>query len=185
MIKKIHILGPSGSGTTTIAHQLSQEYDLAHFDADDYFWKKTEPPYQNLRSIAARQTMLKKDLANKSAWIISGSFCGWGDIFKDQFDLVIYLWSPINTRLKRLKSRERKRFGSAVLPGGKMFRRHQQFLDSAARYDYDQSEVRNKRSHQEWMQSLNCPVLKIEGEKSIKETVEIIKSKINELVKED
>ena len=181
MIKHIHILGPSGSGTTTIGKKLSEEYNLAHFDADNYFWKPTEPPYQHLRSIAERRRLLKKDLAKESGWVISGSFCGWGDIFMEEFDLVIYLWSPINVRLQRLKSREQQRFGSAVLPGGKMFERHQKFLDSAARYDYDRTEIRNKRTHEEWMQKLECPVLKIEGEKSVAEIMEIIKNKIEEL----
>lgn len=171
MINHIHILGPSGSGTTTIGRKLSQKYKFAHFDADNYFWKPTEPPYQNLRSIEERRRLLNKDLKNEPRWIISGSFCGWGDIFMDDFDLVIYLWTPINVRLSRLKRREQQRFGSAVLPGGKMFERHQEFLDSAARYDYDQSEFRNRRTHEEWMQKLECPILKIEGEKTVEETI--------------
>lgn len=181
MINHIHILGPSGSGTTTVAKALSKKYKFAHFDADNYFWKPSNPPYQHLRSIEERQRLLKEDLKNEPRWIISGSFCGWGDIFRNQFDLVIYLWTPINVRLRRLKSREQQRFGSAVLPGGKMFERHQKFLDSAARYDYDQTEFRNKRTHEEWMQKLNCPILKIEGEKTVKEIVSIIEAKIEEL----
>lgn len=181
MINHIHILGPSGSGTTTIGKELSREYNLAHFDADNYFWKPTKPPYQHLRSIKQRRQLLKKDIENESAWVISGSFCGWGDIFIDEFDLVIYLWTPINIRLQRLKSREQQRFGSAVLPGGKMFERHQKFLDSAARYDYDQTEVRNKRTHEEWMQKLDCPILKIKGSKTVSEIMKIISKKIEEL----
>ena len=62
-----------------------------------------------------------------------------------------------------------------------MFERHQKFLDSAARYDYDQTEIRNKRTHEEWMQKLACPILKIEGEKSVAEIMKIIKEKIAEL----
>lgn len=181
MINHLHILGPSGSGTTTVAEALSRKHDFAHFDADNYFWKPTDPPYQHLRSIEERQRLLKEDLKNEHRWIISGSFCGWGDIFMDDFDLVIYLWTPINIRLRRLKSREQQRFGSAVLPGGKMFERHQKFLDSAARYDYDQTEFRNKRTHEEWMQKLSCPILKIEGEKTVKEIISIIEAKIEEL----
>jgi adenylate kinase family enzyme len=181
MINYIHILGPSGSGTTTIAEKLSEKHNFAHFDADNYFWKSTNPPYQHLRSIEERRRLLKEDLKNETRWIISGSFCGWGDIFMDEFDLVIYLWTPINVRLRRLKTREQKRFGSAVLPGGKMFERHQKFLDSAARYDYDQTEFRNKRTHEEWMQKLDCPILKIEGEQTIKEIISIIEEKIDEL----
>lgn len=181
MINHVHILGPSGSGTTTIAKKMSEKFGYAHFDADDYFWKKTEPPFQKLRSIAERRSLLKKDLENKSRWIISGSFSGWGDIFMADFDLVIYLWTPINVRLRRLRSREQRRFGTAVLPGGKMYERHQEFLNSAASYDYAHTKFRNKRTHEKWMQKLDCPILKIEGEKTVAKTLEIIENKIKEL----
>jgi adenylate kinase family enzyme len=41
----LHILGASGSGTTTLASSLSKELQYTHFDSDDYFWKTkfTEP----------------------------------------------------------------------------------------------------------------------------------------------
>ncbi|SFL50727.1 AAA family ATPase [Halanaerobium salsuginis] len=173
---KIHILGPSGSGTTTLGKAISQKYGLAHFDADNYFWKQTTPPFQKVRSIAERRELLSSDLTQETNWLISGSLCGWGDIFMAEFNLVIYLWAPITIRLDRLKKREQKRFGSAVLPGGKMYQRHLQFLDSAARYDYDYTEFRNKRTHLEWLQRLNCPILKIEEVKPISEMLLDVKN---------
>ena len=35
---KIHILGASGSGTTTLAQALSTVLHNTHLDTDDYFW---------------------------------------------------------------------------------------------------------------------------------------------------
>lgn len=43
MIKRIHIFGASGSGTTTLANALSNNMNLPHYDTDDYFWIRTDP----------------------------------------------------------------------------------------------------------------------------------------------
>ena len=44
MIHRIHILGASGSGTTTLGRALAERLQCPHFDADDYFWVPTDPP---------------------------------------------------------------------------------------------------------------------------------------------
>jgi len=46
MVKVIHILGASESGTTTLGRALKEKYEYAHFDTDDYFWIPTNPPIQ-------------------------------------------------------------------------------------------------------------------------------------------
>lgn len=51
LIKKVHILGASGSGTTTLAQALSKELKYKYFDTDDFFWIKTNPPYQQKRQV--------------------------------------------------------------------------------------------------------------------------------------
>lgn len=45
MVKHIHILGASGSGTTTLARALAVKTGYAHFDTDDYFWLPTKVPF--------------------------------------------------------------------------------------------------------------------------------------------
>ena len=38
MIRRIHILGAAGSGTTTLGRALAERLQCPHFDTDDYFW---------------------------------------------------------------------------------------------------------------------------------------------------
>ena len=40
MIKRIHISGSSGSGTTTLAGALAGKTGYAHFNTDDYYFTK-------------------------------------------------------------------------------------------------------------------------------------------------
>jgi adenylate kinase family enzyme len=49
MIQRIHILGASGSGTTTLGRALSERLQCPHFDTDNYFWLPTDPPWVQSR----------------------------------------------------------------------------------------------------------------------------------------
>ena len=184
MIQYIHILGPSGSGTTTLGKKISNKYNLSHFDSDDYFWFPTDPPYQEIRPREKRQELLYNDIKDEDSWVISGSFCGWGDIYIQHFDLVIYLWVSTEIRIERLKKRERKEFGDDILPGGVMYENHIEFLKWAAKYDYGVTDMRSKKTHEKWMSKLECPVLRIEGNYKVKESVKLVDEKIKEIEKQ-
>jgi len=169
MKRRIHILGASGAGTSTLGEALSRVLPHAQLDSDDYFWERkfTEP-----REIQERLLLLRRDLKNKEPWILSGAVCGWGDGLRPLFDLVIFLWIPQELRLERLRAREYERYGEEVLPGGSMYEAGQTFLEWAALYDHAGVEVRSKVLHEEWMQALGCPVLRLEGDLSVEERVE-------------
>lgn len=76
MIKRIHILGASGSGTTTLARELSQKINYKHFDTDNFFWVDTLVPFQEKRKVSDRIDLLKTALEHNEKWILSGSLCG-------------------------------------------------------------------------------------------------------------
>jgi len=77
MIHRIHILGASGSGTTTLGRALATRLQCPRFDTDDYFWLPTDPPYTHQREHTERQRLLMDDLMAHDAWVVSGSLCGW------------------------------------------------------------------------------------------------------------
>ena len=63
MIQHIHILGASGSGTTTLGRALAECLHYTHFDSDNYLWLPTDPPTTEKRELTERQQLL--------AWCIS------------------------------------------------------------------------------------------------------------------
>src|SRR4029450_13094001 len=80
MIRRIHILGASGSGTTTLGRALAERLQCSHFDTDDYFWLPTDPPFTHQRERIERQRLLMDDLTAQDSWVLSGSLCGWRDV---------------------------------------------------------------------------------------------------------
>lgn len=161
---KIHITGASGSGTTTLGSEVAEEFQVKHFDTDDFFWEATVPPYQFSRKKIERQRLLKNTLDNNSSWVISGSLCGWGDFAIPSFDLVIFLSVTTEIRLERLRVRETRRFGKEALDlGGDMYENHQKFIKWASGYDMGGLDMRSKATHELWLKKLGCQVLRYKG----------------------
>lgn len=171
MNNRIHILGASGSGTSTLGSELSLLLPYAILDSDDYFWAEK---FTKQREQKDRIQLLKEDLSKYNQWILSGAVCGWGDELKPCFDLVIFLFIPKEIRLQRLKEREFQRYGDAILPGGSKFEQFKTFIEWASLYDEAGLEVRSKALHEQWMSDLSCPILRIEGDYSVKERIDIV-----------
>jgi len=173
--KRIHIFGASGSGTTTLARTLSESFDLPHFDTDNYFWQQTDPPFQFIREKSERKELLRQVLTENESWVLSGSLCGWGDFTIPMFDYVVFLWLPQEVRMQRLKQREIKRNGPGIIkPKHPRHKQHLEFLEWAAAYDTGGLEMRSKSSHEKWIKDLPYCVLRIEGDHTIQENIEIV-----------
>jgi adenylate kinase family enzyme len=164
MTTRVHIVGASGAGTTTLGRALAQRVGCPHLDTDDYFWLPTDPPFETIRERAERQALLGADLARNERWVLSGSLCGWGDIFIPLFDLAVFLAVPPDVRLARLKERERARYGDQVIGrGGPLHEKHLAFMAWAASYEEGDPVNRSRRMHEQWLATLSCPVLRLEG----------------------
>lgn len=178
--RRIHILGASGAGTTTLGASLAERLEAPHFDTDDFFWEPTDPPFQRTRPREERQALLLGALEGREQWVLSGSLCGWGDAAIPFFDLVIYLWVPAEVRLARLRKREAVTFGlEAVSPGGLMHQHFTEFLDWAARYDEGGLDMRSRARHEQWLAGLGRPVvLRYEGEKALSDILEEVMDRL-------
>ena len=89
---RILIIGASGSGTTTLGRAISNEYDCHFFDADDYYWLPTDPPYQKKRNHPERLEMILNNLKACTNAVVSGSIMNWGKELEDSFDLIVFLY---------------------------------------------------------------------------------------------
>src|SRR5207245_11447403 len=81
-----------------------------------------------------------------------------------QFQLVVFLITPTDLRLRRLSERERLRYGAKALePGGSMHEEHAAFLAWAAAYDGGGRDMRSRMMHEAWLANLPCPILRLDG----------------------
>ena len=77
----------------------------------------------------------------------------------------MFLVVPTPVRLARLRKREGERDGQqAIAPGGGLHGAHVEFLDWASRYDTVSVEMRSRALHEQWVATLPCPVIRLEGD---------------------
>lgn len=159
----VHVFGGSGAGTTTLAAALAQEFSYTHLDADDFFWQPTNPPYTDKRSKSERQRLLRESLDKADRAVISGCLCSWGEIFLPYMELGIWVETPLDICMERLKVRERLNFGPRIDSGGDMHQNHVDFLAYAQKYDEGGLDMRSRKLHEKWRKMLPCPCLKVDG----------------------
>ena len=170
MRDRIHIVGASGSGTTSLAAAIASRYGHRHLDTDDFYWRRTDPPYRDVRPREERLASLHAALREAKRWILSGSLCGWGDPLIPEFELVVFLFVPTPVRLTRLHAREIERYGRhAIAPGGALREAHLEFLEWAGRYDTGGPETRSRAMHEAWLAGLPCSVVRLGGDLRVSE----------------
>jgi adenylate kinase family enzyme len=172
--RRIHLMGASGSGVTTIGRALAGRLALPHHDTDDYFWLPTAPPYRTIRPAADRLRLMRETFLPRLDWVLSGTVTGWGD---DEliplFDLVVYVTTPRELRLQRLRVREAAHFGTdAVGPGGWRHEETESFVEWASHYEAGDREGRSLTKDETWLAGLPCPVIRVDGAQPVAELVE-------------
>ncbi len=100
MVKRVFIVGYSGSGKNWLGEQLSKKSGIKFYDQDDFAWIKKftiERPWK----VKAR--MLAK-VCEKDKWVICGAgFSYLGDIPKRAEVIIILKTSPLRNFLRHIK----------------------------------------------------------------------------------
>ncbi|MGJ9405748.1 AAA family ATPase [Nesterenkonia aurantiaca] len=156
---RLHILGASGSGTTTLARDLADSWAVPHADADDYLWVPSTPPYVEMRPENERLALMFDVFVPRDAWVLSGSVAGWGDRVIDHCDAVVFLTLDPEERLRRLEAREQLRRAGQEFDEAAWAR----FLDWARGYDDPSFEGRSRPGQEAWLRTLNVPVLRLDS----------------------
>jgi hypothetical protein len=137
-----------------LGRALAKAFGWPHFDADDFFWMPTTPPFSVKRNPELRARLLLEALAPCESAVVSGSVMGWGRDLEDSFSLIAFLTVPADVRVRRLREREMAQLG----------RIDEAFLEWAAQYDEGRLEGRSRSKHMQWLSNRPCPIVHVDGE---------------------
>jgi adenylate kinase family enzyme len=177
---RIHILGASGSGTTTLGVALAARLGHPHVDADTLFWLPTDPPFTTKRPRDDRQAMLRRLLPVAGQWVFSGSAPEWATPIEPFYDLVVFLQLDPAVRMARLRRREAARYGKRIETGGDMATASADFLKWAEAYDTAGPEQRSLIGHEAWLASLRTPVLRLDSAVPLEDLIFAILSRLDD-----
>lgn len=83
---------------------------------------------------------------------------------------------PKKIRIQRVKDRSFQKFGERMLSGGDLFEKERKFFDIV--------EARPEKYAEEWVQSLDCPVIRVDGTRPVEQNVDSIIESINQIRKQ-
>ena len=88
---RIHVMGASGSGTTSLGHALAARLNLPHLETDRFYWMPTDPPFTTPRAMGERVALLAGQAVPDQGWVLSGSALKWGSFVEPFYELIVFL----------------------------------------------------------------------------------------------
>ena len=176
---RIHVLGASGSGTTTLGAALARRLGVPHVDSDQLFWLPTDPPFTTRRPRGERLAMLTRQLPVDADWVFSGSAISWATVLEPAYDLIVFLRLDPSTRMGRLRRREAARYGARIEPGGDMAVASTAFLRWAEAYDSAGLVQRSLAAHEDWLSGQTADVTWLNSNAPVEALVTAVLGRLN------
>lgn len=167
---RLHIIGASGSGTTTLGRAVASAWSVPVADSDDYFWVPTDPPFVTARPVPERIALMQQMFLPRHSWVLTGSMGSWGESVADQAEAIVFLTIDPAERMRRLEVREGIRRGVPV-PDDPAWT---EFRDWARSYDDPEFEGRSRSNHEAWLEKQDRPVLRLDSSRPLAELVDAV-----------
>ena len=164
MPQGIIILGLNGSGKSTLARITAGRLGFQALDIENYFFEPAQIPYSHPRSREACYAALLADIRSGGNFVLAHVRGDCGAEINAMYAFAVLLSAPVEVRMARIRSRALERFGKRVLPGGDLYEQEEGFFRMAA--------GRTEEPLERFLQSLSCPILRLDATSSIPELAE-------------
>lgn len=173
MGKGILVCGLNGSGKSTLGKALAKELGLHFIDNEDLFFARTgeHQPYTNPRSRKEAQALFAEEVRGHDRFVFAAVRGDYAEDLYDLYQYVVLLEVPKEIRMQRVRDRSFRKFGRRMLPGGDLFAQEEAFFEFVKKRPEDY--VRK------WVESLKCPVIRLDGTKTTEENIAFIKAVMN------
>lgn len=161
----IILCGLNGGGKSTLGKALSEKLKFHFIDNENLFFAQKNV-YASPRSHEEATQILTTEIKSHQNFILASVKGDYGKQFLSFLHYAIIIDVPKDIRLKRVRSRAFEKFGDRMLPGGDLYESQEQF--------FEMINGRTESYVEEWLQTLSCEVIRIDGTKPIEENITII-----------
>ncbi len=172
----IIVCGLNGSGKSILGRALAKKINFHFIDNEDLYFPKTDSNYIYASPPRTREEVEKllwSEIRVHENFIFTSVKGDYGENVYPFFQYAILIEVPKDVRIQRVKNRSFQKFGERMLLGGDLHEQEEKFFDFV--------KSRTENTVEEWVQSLKCPVLRIDGTKPIEENVDFIMEQIQDL----
>ena len=164
----IVICGLNGSGKSTLGKALAEKLDFHFVDNEDLYFPKTSPDYiySSPRTREEVEKILFNEIKAHENFVFASVKGDYGEYIYPFFQCAVLINVPKDIRMQRVRNRSFQKFGDRMLIGGDLYEQEETFFELV--------ESRPENTVEEWIQSLKCPIIRIDGTKSIEENIDVI-----------
>lgn len=168
MGNKIIVCGGNGAGKSTLGKQLAQQLGWKFMDIEDYYFpeKNADYDYATARTRDEVADLLVEDMQKYDDFVLASVKGNYGEAVTSMFNCAVFISVPKEIRMERVKKRSYQKFGDRMLQGGDLYEQEQSFFDMVER--------RSEKDVTDWLQSMNIPVIQVDGTQSIDSNVKRI-----------
>lgn len=169
----ILVCGLNGAGKSTLRRALAERLGFAFLDNEDLYFPKTDPayPYADPRTREEVEKLLISAINGRKSFVFASVKGDYSEEVRRRFRYAVLVEVPREIRLQRVKNRSLQRFGDRALPGGDLY-------DSEERF-FELVKSRAENTVTDWISELSCPIIRVDGRRTVAENVEVITSRIN------
>ncbi len=154
---RIHVIGTSGSGKTTVARRIAAAHGIPHVELDALHW---EPAWREAPLDVFRTRVV--DALSPAAWVVDGNYSKVRDLVHARIDTLVWLDLPFALVMLRVTLRTlRRALNREVLWSGNRESFRQSFLSRESVILWSlQTWARNRRRYSALFASPACAHLR-------------------------
>ena len=170
----ILICGLNGTGKSTVGRTLADRMGYEFIDNEDLFFPKTDPSYlfSSPRSEEEVIRLLEEKINANNRFILAAVRGNYGDRLIASLDHIVLIEVPKQIRSRRVRDRSYQKFGDRILPGGELY-------DQESKW-FSLTESRPETYVTDWLETVECPVIRIDGTLPVEENVDYLVSLLSE-----
>ena len=170
----ILICGLNGTGKSTLGRMLADRMGYEFIDNEDLYFPKTDPAYMFSAPRSEEEVirLLEERISENNRFIFASVRGNYGCRLIASLDRIILIEVPKQIRSQRVRDRSYQKFGDRILPGGDLYDRENKW--------FSLTETRPETYVTDWLETINCPLIRIDGTLPVEENVDYLVSVLSE-----
>ena len=168
----ILLCGLNGAGKSTIGRILAERMSWQFIDNEDLYFPKEDASYlfSNPRSKEEVIHLLEEKIEEDDRFVFAAVKGDYGEKLLTKLDYVVLIEVPKETRMERVKMRSARKFGDRIQEQGDL-------ADTENAW-FSVVNSRPENFVTEWLESVPCPVICIDGTAPVEENVDYLLRKL-------
>ena len=170
---EILVCGLNGTGKSTLGRILADRLVYEFIDNEDLYFQQadTEYDFSSPRSKEEVICLLEEKIDRNNRFVFAAVKGDYGDKLVASLDHIVLIDVPKQIRSQRVRNRSFSRFGERMLTGGDLYEKEEAW--------FSLTNSRPENYTEQWLETVNCPVIRIDGTLPVQQNVDYIVSAIS------